>query len=52
MPKTAIKILRNHIEPKGSRYWPLDLIRVMVEVFNVSEGAARVRLTSLGYLPT
>ncbi|MFA6681929.1 MAG: hypothetical protein WCS35_07840 [Sphaerochaeta sp.] len=52
MPKTAIKKLRNQIEPKGSRYWLLDLIRVMVEVFNVSEEAARVRLGSLGYLPS
>lgn len=50
MPKPAIKRLRNLIEPKGSRLWHLEMIRTMVEVFNVSEEAARVRLISLNYL--
>ena len=52
MPKAAVKKLKNLIEPKGSRFWYLELISIMVEVFNVSEEAARVRLSSLGYLPT
>jgi len=52
MPKAAVKKLRNQIEPKGSRYWHLELINKMITVFNVSEQAARVRLASLGYLPT
>jgi hypothetical protein len=52
MPRTAVKQLRNLIEPKGSRFWYLELIQTMVEVFNVSEEAARVRLVSLNHLPT
>lgn len=52
MPKASVKKLRNLIEPKGSRFWYLELISTMVEVFNVSKEAARVRLSSLGYLPT
>lgn len=52
MPRIAVKRLRNLIEPKGSRFWHLELIQTMVEVFNVSEEAARVRLVSLNCLPT
>jgi Zn-dependent peptidase ImmA (M78 family) len=52
MPRSAVRRLRNVIEPKGSPYWYLELIQTMVEVFNVSEEAARVRLISLNYLPT
>lgn len=52
MPKPAVKRLRNLIEPKGSCFWHLELIRTMVDVFNVSEEAARVRLASLKYPPT
>jgi hypothetical protein len=52
MPRTAVKQLRNLIEPEGSRFWYLELIQTMVEVFNVSEEAARVRLVSLNHLPT
>jgi hypothetical protein len=52
MPRIAVKRLRNQIEPKGSRFWHLELIQTMVEVFNVSEEAARVRLVSLNHLPT
>lgn len=52
MPRVAVKRLKNMIEPKGSRYWHLDLISTMSEVFKVSEEAARVRLGSLNYLPT
>ncbi|MEA5032138.1 MAG: ImmA/IrrE family metallo-endopeptidase [Sphaerochaeta sp.] len=51
MPRSAVRRLRNLIEPKGSPFWHLDLIREMVEVFNVSEEAARVRLVSLNHLP-
>jgi len=52
MPRIAVKRLRNLIEPKGSRFWHYELIQTMVEVFNVSEEAARVRLVSLNHLPT
>lgn len=52
MPRIAVKRLRNLIESKGSRFWHLELIQTMVEVFNVSEEAARVRLVSLNQLPT
>ena len=52
MPRCAVRRLRNVIEPKGSPFWYLELIQTMVEVFNVSEEAARVRLISLNYLPT
>ena len=51
MPRSAVKRLRNLIEPKGSRFWHLDLIQTMAGVFNVSEEAARVRLVSLNHLP-
>jgi hypothetical protein len=51
MPKTSVRKLRNLIEPMGGRHWYLDLMNTMVEVFNVSLQAARVRLGSLGYLP-
>lgn len=36
--------------PKGKRNWHSDLISTMVEVYNVSKNAARVRLNSLNYL--
>lgn len=52
MPKSTVKRLKSLIESKGKRLWHLDLISTMVEVFNVSEEAARVRLDSLNYLPT
>ncbi len=52
MPKAAVKRLRNIIEPKGSRYWHLEMVKEMTGLFNVSEEAARVRLLSLGYWPT
>ncbi len=52
MPRAAVKKLRNMIEPRGSQFWCVDLADTMVEVFNVSEEAARVRLISLNYLPT
>ncbi len=48
MPKAAIK----NIDFKCNGRWHLELISMMVEAFNVSEQAARVRLASLGYLPT
>lgn len=51
MPKTTVKRLRNLIEPKGNRFWHHELVSTMVDVFNVSKEAARVRLDSLGYLP-
>ena len=51
MPKLTVKQLRNLIEPKGSPFWHLELVNTMVEVFNVSEEAAKVRLGSLNYLP-
>ena len=52
MPRPAVKRLRNLIEPKGSPFWHQELIQTMVDVFNVSEEAARVRLISLHCLPT
>jgi Zn-dependent peptidase ImmA (M78 family) len=52
MPRAAVKRLRNMIEPRGNQFWYVDLAGMMVEVFNVSEEAARVRLGSLNYLPT
>ncbi len=52
MPRAAVKILKNQFESSGNRYWDFDLINAMVEVFNVSEEAVRVRLASLNYLPT
>jgi hypothetical protein len=52
MPKAAIKKLRNQIGPEMGGYWHIELINKMITVFNVSEQAARVRLASLGYLPT
>ena len=52
MPRTAVKKLKYLIESQGSRYWFFQLIDEMVGVFNVSEEAAKVRLSSLGYLPT
>jgi len=52
MPRVAVKRLRNLIEPKGSPFWHYELIQTMVDVFNVSEEAARVRLVSLNHLPT
>lgn len=48
MPKAAIK----NIDFKCNGRWHLELISMMVEVFNVSAQAAWVRLASLGYLPT
>ncbi len=51
MPRSSVRLLRNLIEPNGSPFWHLELIQTMVEVFNVSEEAARVRLISLNYLP-
>lgn len=48
MPKAAIK----NIDFKCNGSWHLELISMMVEVFNVSAQAAWVRLASLGYLPT
>ena len=52
MPRSSVRRLRNSIEPKGSPFWHRELITTMVEVFNVSEEAARVRLISLNYHPT
>lgn len=52
MPRAAVKILKNQFESSGNRYWDFELMGEMVEVFNVSEEAARVRLASLTYLPT
>ena len=52
MPKTSVRKLKNLVEPRGSRFWHLELIQTMVEVFNVSNEAARVRLHSLGLLTT
>jgi Zn-dependent peptidase ImmA (M78 family) len=52
MPRAAVKRLKNTIESRGNQIWHLELASTMVEVFNVSEEAARVRLISLNYLPT
>ena len=52
MPKAAVKKLKNQIGPEMGGYWHIELINKMITVFNVSEQAARVRLASLGYLPT
>jgi hypothetical protein len=52
MPRAAVKRLKNTVEPRGNQFWHLELASTMVEVFNVSEEAARVRLISLNYLPT
>lgn len=50
MPKATVKQLKDLIKSKGKCYWNLELISTMVEVYNVSKNAARVRLNSLNYL--